>query len=469
MPMSRLPLSSIYDLLLTSTPRRLQKPASRISLLGFRHFHVASNSNAANPRALAAKYVKCSITTTTTGCLRGGPVNVSTIPVIRAIRRIATTPLKPLSPKEKSILDRSFTLQTHGDMILRCTEFDSEGNVVSTSRDFKKTELCTKHGLLPRDLRKLESKVIVPHILVRRNSILVNLLHIRALIKANAVLLFDVYGSTDTYTQSVFLYDLQGKLSSRSSKQMGGLPYEMRALEAILISVMGALEAELKILQENVGRLLEELEENIDRDKLRFLLIYSKKLSTFEQKAQLICGAIEEVLEADEDLAGMYLTEKLQGTERPAEEHSEIELLLESYYKMADEIVQVSGNLVANIKNTEDIVNIILDANRNSLMLLDLKFSIGTLSTGCGAALAALYGMNLKNFIEESDLAFFGVSGLVVVLSAVIFGYGLHRLRRTQRLTMWGEGNVGVAPGRKWRSVSEPRSTPTTDDRPSRY
>ncbi|KAK6537760.1 magnesium ion transporter [Orbilia ellipsospora] len=392
------------------------------------------------------------------------PFHRYVIPTTATLRNITTAPLKPLSPKEKSILDRSFTLQTHSDMILRCTEFDSEGNVISTSRDFKKTELCTKHGLLPRDLRKLESKVIVPHILVRKNSILVNLLHIRALIKANAVLLFDVYGSTDTYTQSVFLYDLQGKLSSRSSKPMGGLPYEMRALEAILISVMGALEAELKILQENVVRLLEELEENIDRDKLRFLLIYSKKLSTFEQKAQLICGAIEEVLEADEDLAGMYLTEKLQGVERPSEEHSEIELLLESYYKMADEIVQVSGNLVANIKNTEDIVNIILDANRNSLMLLDLKFSIGTLSTGCGAALAALYGMNLKNFIEESDLAFFGVSGTVVILSAVIFGYGLHRLRRTQRLTMWGEGNVGVTPGRKWRSVSESRNATAPGD-----
>ncbi|KAK6537078.1 magnesium ion transporter [Arthrobotrys megalospora] len=464
MPMSRLPLLSIYDLLLTSTPRCLRKPVAHGSLFQPRQLHAVSYRN---PRlALATRCDRCNITSRAPW---DGPVNAPTMPAMKAIRKIATTPLKPLSPKEKSILDRSFTLQTHGDMILRCTEFDSEGNVVSTSRDFKKTELCTKHGLLPRDLRKLESKVIVPHILVRRNSILVNLLHIRALIKANAVLLFDVYGSTDTYTQSVFLYDLQGKLSSRSSKPMGGLPYEMRALEAILISVMGALEAELKILQENVGRLLEELEENIDRDKLRFLLIYSKKLSTFEQKAQLICGAIEEVLEADEDLAGMYLTEKLQGTERPAEEHSEIELLLESYYKMADEIVQVSGNLVANIKNTEDIVNIILDANRNSLMLLDLKFSIGTLSTGCGAALAALYGMNLKNFIEESDLAFFGVSGLVVVLSAVIFGYGLHRLRRTQRLTMWGEGNVGVAPGRKWRSVSEPRSASSIDDRPSRY
>jgi len=55
----------------------------------------------------------------------------------------------------------------------------------------------------------------------------------------------------------------------------------MRALEAILISVISALEAELKVLQENVVRLLEELEENIDRDKLRFLLIYSKKALHF--------------------------------------------------------------------------------------------------------------------------------------------------------------------------------------------
>jgi hypothetical protein len=37
-------------------------------------------------------------------------------------------------------------------------------------------------------------------------------------------------------------------------------------------------------------------------------------------------------------------------------------------------------------------------------MLLDLKFSIGTLGIGSGAFVAALYGMNLKNFIEDSEL-----------------------------------------------------------------
>ena len=88
-------------------------------------------------------------------------------------------------------------------------------------------------------------------------------------------------------------------------------------------------------------------------------------------------------------------------------------------------------------------VNIILDANRNSLMLLDLKFSIGTLGIGSGAFVASLYGMNLKNFIEESDFAFIGVSSWAFVFSAIICMYGLHKLRRTQRLSMWGEGGKG--------------------------
>lgn len=88
-------------------------------------------------------------------------------------------------------------------------------------------------------------------------------------------------------------------------------------------------------------------------------------------------------------------------------------------------------------------VNIILDANRNSLMLLDLKFSIGTLGIGSGAFVASLYGMNLKNFIEESDFAFISVSGWAFIFSGIICMYGLHKLRRTQRLSMWGEGGKG--------------------------
>ena len=93
----------------------------------------------------------------------------------------------------------------------------------------------------------------------------------------------------------------------------------------------------------------------------------------------------------------------------------------------------------------------ILDANRNSLMLLDLKFSIGTLGIGSGAFVASLYGMNLKNFIEESDLGFLGVTAWSFIFAAVVCTYGLKKLRKVQRVSMWGEQGSGTRGS--WRDV----------------
>ncbi|KAK9447815.1 uncharacterized protein V1518DRAFT_420506 [Limtongia smithiae] len=360
------------------------------------------------------------------------------------------------SPKKKNfnrsaiedlLLERSLVQKsTQAGNLLRCTVFDLEGNVTVVSGEFKKSELLLKHGLLPRDLRKLDTGTAapMPSILVRNSSILVNLLHIRALIKADMVLLFDAYGSTDSQTQSVFMYDLEGKLR-QGSKAMGGLPYEMRALEAILISVVTALDAEMKVHTTIVAGILADLENDIDREKLRHLLIQSKTLSAFLQKATLVRDAINEVLDQDDDLAAMYLSEKLHGVVRPADMHSEVEMLLESYYKHCDEIVQAASITMSNVRTTEEIVNIILDANRNSLMLLELKFSIGTLGLGGGALVAALYGMNLKNFAEDSTIAFWTVTGAAALIVWLIIGAGLRNLRKVQRVTMMFEDHPSSA------------------------
>ncbi|KZF20817.1 cora-domain-containing protein [Xylona heveae TC161] len=365
-----------------------------------------------------------------------------------------------LSPPRPSFLDdgtessissagRGLALKAPNELKLRCTEFDENGNVTLVNGEFRKAELIAKYGLLPRDLRKIDSSLL-PNILVRPSAILINLLHLRVLIKHNRVLVFDAYGSTDSYTQSVFMYDLEGKLRQRG-EGLGGLPYEFRALEAVLISVTTALEGEFEGVREPVVRVLRELEEDIDRDKLRHLLIYSKKLGTFEQKARLVREAIDDLLEADDDLASMYLTEKASGKTRGEEDHTEVEMLLESYHKVSEEIVQASGNLVSNIRNTEEIVKAILDANRNSLMLLDLKFSIGTLGIGAGAFVASLYGMNLENFIEETDYGFVTVSTFATVAAIAVCYTCLTRLRKVQRVSMWGE--QGKRSRGSWRDI----------------
>ncbi|KAL8732360.1 MAG: hypothetical protein Q9166_002758 [cf. Caloplaca sp. 2 TL-2023] len=344
---------------------------------------------------------------------------------------------------------RSKAGKAANELRLRCTEVNENGDVTLVNGEFKKSELIAKYGLLPRDLRKIDSSLL-PHILVRPSAILINLLHLKVLIKNDRVLVLDAYGTTDSYAQSVFMYDLQGKLAQKqTSPQAGSLPYEFRALEAVLISVTSGLETEFEGVSEPVVRVLRELEEDIDRDKLRHLLIYSKKLGTFEQKARLVRDAIDDILDADDDLVSMYLSERAQGKIREEDNHTEVEMLLESYHKVCDEIVQVSGNLVSNIRNTEEIVKAILDANRNSLMLLDLKFSIGTLGIGSGAFVASLYGMNLKNFIEESDFGFIGVSTSSFVFAAIVCSYGLGKLRKVQRVSMWGEHGRN-SPG-SWR------------------
>ncbi|KAL9101204.1 MAG: hypothetical protein Q9163_003522 [Psora crenata] len=364
-----------------------------------------------------------------------------------SVPKLSATDLPPLPRYLDDVsgtsLGRSKTGKSGSELKLRCTEIDENGNVITVNGEFKKSEL----------IAKIDSSLL-PHILVRPSAILINLLHLRVLIKHNCVLVLDTYGSTGSFAQSQFMYDLSGKLSQKDSRQAAGLPYEFRALEAVLISVTTGLEGEFEGVSEPVVRVLRELEEDIDRDKLRHLLIYSKKLGTFEQKARLVRDAIDDLLEADDDLVTMYLTERAQGKVREEDDHTEVEMLLESYHKVCDEIVQVSSNLVSNIRNTEEIVKAILDANRNSLMLLDLKFSIGTLGIGSGAFVASLYGMNLKNFIEESDLGFVGVTGWSIIFAIAVCTYGLKKLRKVQRVSMWGERGRGERGS--WRDITRP-------------
>jgi len=84
-------------------------------------------------------------------------------------------------------------------------------------------------------------------------------------------------------------------------------------------------------------------------------------------------------------------------------------------------------------------------------MLLDLKFSIGTLGVGSGAFIAAVYGMNLKNFMEESQFGFLSVTGGTIIFAGFICVYGLMKLRKIQRVRMWSEGG---RKGRSWRAES---------------
>ncbi|KAH9000946.1 Mg2+ transporter protein cora-like protein [Lactarius hatsudake] len=323
------------------------------------------------------------------------------------------------------------------DLMLRCTVLDAEGNVKTISGQFKRSNLCAEHRLNPRDLRKIDSRIpnLVPTILPRREAILVNVLHIRALVKADAVVLFDTYGSTDSRLHSVFLYHLEHNLKTRGY----GLPYEFRALESIFISVVSALEAEMVFIRNLVGGLLAELEDDINHDKFKRLLHYSRRLTSFQNRVKLVEAAFEEVLEQDEDLAAMYLTDRKNDIPRQLSDHEELELLLETFSKQVEEIVNEAENIHGNVQSTQEIVELILDSNRNALLALDLKVSIGTMGIGTGALIAGLFGMNasfrlLTSRMEELPYAFAGMSVASALIALLVAWTGLRRLAKIQKV-----------------------------------
>ncbi|GMM59092.1 Mrs2 protein [Maudiozyma humilis] len=345
------------------------------------------------------------------------------------------------------------------DSVISGTIFDAKGNVIAVSQKFPKWQFLRDHNLYPRDLRKIDTSSVdvIPNVLVKDSCIVVNLLHIKALIEKDKIYVFDTADPSFATKLGVLMYDLESRLSQNAANSAYKQSYEHSALESIFINVMSTLETEFKQHEGVCTRILNDLENQINREKLRDLLIKSKDLTLFFQKSFLIRDVFDELLESDEDMAGMYLSGKKYKPVNPtpsveAQHHTDphkavddgaqevditdIEMLLETYYTQCDEFVQHSESLIQDIKSTEEIVNIILDANRNSLMLLELKVTIYTLGITVATLIPAFYGMNLKNFIEESYLGFTGVVVMSLFLGIAVTKANFRALQSVTKVTL---------------------------------
>uniref|UniRef100_A0A060SXS6 Magnesium transporter n=1 Tax=Blastobotrys adeninivorans TaxID=409370 RepID=A0A060SXS6_BLAAD len=325
-----------------------------------------------------------------------------------------------------------------------CTIVDRHGKVTAMAKKFSRTQFLAENGLHPRDLRSIShAKVsIIPSIQVRKNCILINMLEIQAVIRHDSVLILDDISQADIARMSVFIYDLENKLRTSVNHIDSGFnttqAYEMKALESILMNTVMGLDVELRGHLSVLNDIISRLEDDVNRELLQELLVKSRALSHAYKKTVLVRDVMSELLDNDEDLVEMYLTEKAEGKERDLNDHAEVELLLEAYYKQFDELVQQSEKTIRNVRTTEEIINIMLDANRNSLMLMDLKITIGTLGFTVGMFFSALYGMNLENFIEESPLGFVAVSIAICVITTALTMFNFKRLSSVQKMTMMG-------------------------------
>ncbi|KAF9877026.1 hypothetical protein CkaCkLH20_05292 [Colletotrichum karsti] len=321
---------------------------------------------------------------------------------------------------------------------LRCTEVDEHGGVTVRFISPKKTELTTRYGLVPRDIRKIEASAL-SHIGLRPSTVLVHLFHLKVLVQRDRALIFD--DATSMTSRDNFLRDIREAIRLRDTTESEAAAYqeedktysqprasfEFLALEAVLSSVVSELEVELEAVRRPAEHVLKSLEYDVDRRVLLNLFGLSGKATWVAAQAELVLTAVEDVLDWDDSLAALYLTAKAgpDGRAKTADDDlTAAEMLLGSYYNALNEIVQEAQSLVSSIRNTQESASAILDANRNTLMLLDLKFRMGTVGLATGSFFSAFYGMNISNYILEYNWAFAGVCGTSALLTVVAICYG---------------------------------------------
>lgn len=228
-----------------------------------------------------------------------------------------------------------------------------------------KHAIMRRTGLPARDLRILDPLLSYPStVLGRERAIVINLEHIKAIITAQEVLLLNsrdpsVIPFVDELQRRILrhhqaiksqeagdgentnwtnLYDLEGSQSTHMSpnfsekfpskeetgkadgKEQHGenrdgpklLPFEFVALEACLEAACSCLDSEARTLEQEAHPALDKLTSKISTLNLERVRQIKSRLVAITGRVQKVRDELEHLLDDDDDMAEMYLTEKLQ-------------------------------------------------------------------------------------------------------------------------------------------------------------
>ncbi|KAJ3373785.1 magnesium ion transporter [Allomyces arbusculus] len=350
------------------------------------------------------------------------------------------------------------------EIVWKCTEFGPTGEVhqPSAPRTDSKRAFCRRNGLQLRDLRKLDPRDVdqYPAILARPGAIVVNLGHVRALIRHDSCTLFDAPSARANPARQALIDALSSRLAARAEKgkevampaneREEHLPYEWVVLETLFQSVLGSLQHDLRRLALPVNKIVNALVQggtsstmsgaaldSLDQRRyLAELFIFVQQLSAFEQKVSNMRDVLRELLDNDEDMVDMCLSNGATSRAATVEvDYDDLELLLETYLSNMEEVLDSTATLLQTVTSTERFITLSLDSQRNALLILEIKFAMFGVACTSGALLASLFGMNLNSGLEENPTAFLGVCAVTAILCAGVLGAGVSRMHAVTRGT----------------------------------
>uniref|UniRef100_A0A7S3EGZ8 Magnesium transporter n=1 Tax=Rhodosorus marinus TaxID=101924 RepID=A0A7S3EGZ8_9RHOD len=287
---------------------------------------------------------------------------------------------------------------------------ESEGsNVSRSSKGIKKRVMRQQLGncLQFRDFRQVDPAFLgKPAISVRRNAIVVSLLEIRAILLFNRCFLFNMDGLSKLQTDMVLTRIKDGRESADVSETGQAYDFEFCALEGLLQALTTRLEKDFNQMNDEILRWVDTLANILFTPVLEGFRASKGDLNRMLTEIEENQVVLDTLLDDDEEMASMYLTElhRNPGSMRKTIDHEEMEMLLENYVQVVDDISIRGKVLMETLHDAESLVELRLDSLQNRLLLVNLIIQ--------SVALVVASGSMVGRPAEQAFLAQYSVNGI---------------------------------------------------------
>ncbi|CAM9735136.1 unnamed protein product, partial [Ectocarpus sp. 8 AP-2014] len=218
------------------------------------------------------------------------------------------------------------------------------------------------------------------------------------------------------------------------------MPFELAMLEVMLQEVCTSYHRRAHVVRRLMEQGLKPSEttsffapSRIEHYRLVPLKLALKQL---ELKLSQTRACLEELMQSDEDMLGLLLTEAKElrnGQMLDAHRHSVVELLLENYHR---QLVLVGHDVAAmkqEMESLQELSAISLDVSLNSMIAVDVRLAMLNLGVATSACIFGAMGMNTINGLESSHVAFYCLLGGSAAASAMALGGVMRHLRSVVR------------------------------------
>ncbi|KNB41737.1 inner membrane magnesium transporter MRS2 [Blastocystis sp. subtype 4] len=267
------------------------------------------------------------------------------------------------------------------------------------------SSLMTEYSLHGRDFLAIHPGThrSTPCILARDKAILINLNSIRSIVTDESMIIFNI----DNPFISKISRDIADYIRIESKRFGGSFPFELQALEGVLILYSDHLYNKLDSYQHMAHKLLYTTDNYTNFDVYQEIHPLKVRLGHLQDNSEAIAKCIQDIIASDEDMLELLLTQKNRlGHLPPKEMHLSVELLLENYYRRYTDVARQCDMHLEDIEGKQELAAISMDNYRNKILNLNLNLGIAEVSIALGTFFTSDWKQLRMSFMEYLEWRF---------------------------------------------------------------